>query len=88
MLGFSRDLFDDSPANRADAATLASQFQGWADTLPHVVELGLAASHGGSLGGCDDYAEFDFALDVILDGLERARLSSQGSDQNGADRQA
>jgi len=73
ILGFSQDLFDDSPDNRSDAATLAGQFAGWASTYPHVVELGMAVSHNGSLGGCDDDAEFDFALDVILAGLERSR---------------
>jgi AcrR family transcriptional regulator len=79
ILGFSQDLFDDSPANRADPATLATQFRAWADAYPHVVELAAAASHGGSLGGCDDDAEFDFALDLLLEGLERRRLAESGA---------
>ena len=28
-------------------------------------------THGGALGGCDDDIEFEFALDLILDGLDR-----------------
>jgi AcrR family transcriptional regulator len=75
ILGFSQDLFDDSPANRADPDTLATQFRAWADAYPYVVELAAAASHEGSLGGCDDDAEFDFALDLLLEGLEQRRLT-------------
>ena len=79
LLGFSQDLFDDSPANRADPATLAVQFRAWADVYPHVVELAAAASHEGGLGGCDDDAEFDFALDLLLEGLERRRVAESGA---------
>ena len=35
----------------------------------------MAATHDGALGGCDDDVEFDFGLDLILDGLE-AQLGS------------
>jgi hypothetical protein len=40
-------------------------------TLPCVAELALAATHDGVLGRCDDNVEFEFALDLILDGLDR-----------------
>ena len=36
---------------------------------------GPGVSHEGGLGGCDDDVEFAFALDFILDGLERLRHS-------------
>jgi hypothetical protein len=35
--------------------------------------MALGAAHDGGLGGCDTNFEFEFALDVILDGLERLR---------------
>lgn len=73
ILGFSQDLFDDSPDTRAAPDVLAAQFRVWAETHPHVAELAMAVSHEGALGGCDDDAEFDFALDVVLEGLERRR---------------
>lgn len=75
ILGFSQDLFDDSPAGRTDPATLEGRFRSWTDSLPHVVELAMAVTHEGALGGCDDDAEFDFALDLMLEGLERRRLA-------------
>ena len=37
----------------------------------------MAASHDGAPGGCDDDIEFEFefGLDLILDGLERRRAA-------------
>jgi AcrR family transcriptional regulator len=72
ILGFTQDLFDDSGDLEPEAAaTLASELGA---SHPHVVEMALAVTHGGALGRCDDDAEFEFALDFILDGL--ARLQS------------
>jgi len=69
LLGFTRELFDDSPdVDPAAAAMLAEQLGA---THPHVAEMALAATHDGGLGGCDTNLEFEFALDVILDGLDR-----------------
>jgi AcrR family transcriptional regulator len=69
ILGFSQDLFDDSPG---DGPT-GEQAAAWAEAMPHVAELAMAVSHDGALGGCDDDGEFVFALDLLLDGLERRR---------------
>jgi len=33
--------------------------------------MAVAVTHEGALGGCDDDAEFEFALDFIFDGLDR-----------------
>ena len=54
------------------AAALASALGA---SHPYVVEMALAVTHGGALGRCDDDAEFEFALDFILDGLARLRSS-------------
>jgi AcrR family transcriptional regulator len=71
LLGFTQDLFDDSgELEPAAAASVASEL---GTTLPYVAELALAATHGGALGACDDDGEFEFALDLILDGLDRLR---------------
>jgi AcrR family transcriptional regulator len=68
-LGFTQDLFDDSDELEPEtAASLASEL---GVTLPYVAEMVLAVTHGGALGRCDDDTEFEFALDFILDGLER-----------------
>jgi AcrR family transcriptional regulator len=68
-LGFTQELFDDSGELEPEtAAGLASELGA---TLPYVVEMALAVTHGGALGRCDDDLEFEFALDFILDGLDR-----------------
>jgi AcrR family transcriptional regulator len=69
ILGFSQDLFDDSPAG--DQAPPPPE---WGESMPHVAELATAVTHDGALSGCDDEAEFAFGLDLLLDGLERRRV--------------
>ena len=81
MLGFSQDLFVEQPRDApgagdlGDPARRAVEVQAMLARLPHLAELALAASHDGGLGGCDDDVELGFALDVLLDGLERRRLA-------------
>jgi AcrR family transcriptional regulator len=70
VLGFSQDLFDDSGDVSPDQMALLAERLG--PTHPWVAEMALAVSHEGGLGGCDDDVAFEFALDLILDGLERA----------------
>jgi hypothetical protein len=71
LVGFTQDLFDDSAeTDPADARALAEHIGA---THPYVAEMALAATHDGGLGGCDTNLEFEFSLDVILDGLARLR---------------
>jgi len=77
ILGFSQELFDDSSGVPADEA--AEMWTRMADVYPNIAKLIPVATvthdEGGSVvgGGCDDQFEFEFALDLILDGLERLR---------------
>ena len=80
MWGFTQELFDDaSGARRPRTRSSAAMFREMAERYPHIVEVAMAASHDdGSVGrqGCDDQFEFEFALDLLLDGFER--LHEQG----------
>ncbi|WP_369370849.1 TetR/AcrR family transcriptional regulator [Promicromonospora sp. Populi] len=83
-LGFSQELFEPdgatagstaggSPAEGADAAAEA-MLQQMADEVPHMIEMLAEVAHegpGATLGWCDDQTEFEFGLDIILDGLDR-----------------
>ena len=70
IFGFTQDLFNDSPdMDEAAAAAAAAQRAAY----PRGAEMAVAVSHEGGLGGCDDDVEFGFALDVMLDGLERMK---------------
>ena len=78
VLGFTQDLFDDASDDLEPeaAARFASEFGA---TLPYAAEMAVAVTHEGALGGCDDDVEFEFALDFILDGLDRLQ-SGNGLD--------
>lgn len=77
MMGFSQDLFDDSGTLSAEeAAGVAEQMGG---AFPYIAEMVVAVSHEGGLGGCDDNEEFRFALEFMLDGLERLRAAESGA---------
>jgi AcrR family transcriptional regulator len=73
-MGFTQELFDpgDAAANENSADMLA----GMADQFPNLVAMLADVVHDdpeSTLGWCDDQTEFEFGLDVILDGLDRLR---------------
>jgi hypothetical protein len=74
VYGSTPEVFDDSQGLDPQAlAALVSQVK---DTYPHVAELAQAVYHDEApvVGqGCDDQFEFEFALDLLLDGLDRLR---------------
>jgi len=72
LLGFTQELFDDSRS--VDPEMQAIMLREIARKYPYVAEIAGAASHEGEsvVGqGCDDQFEFEFALDLLLDGFER-----------------
>jgi AcrR family transcriptional regulator len=73
VLGFSDDLFDDKAQDRPSPEVAAAQAAAWAEHLPRIAELAMAATHEGGMGGCDDDEEFAFSLELMLAGLERHR---------------
>lgn len=75
MLGFTQDVFDDS--QKLDPETLAVMVSAMSTKYPYLAEMASAASHDDlSVVGpsCDDQFEFEFALDLLLDGFEKLRL--------------
>ena len=76
VLGFSQDLYDDAGVPDPEmAAAWAAQL---ASVYPNIGALAMTASHEDGIGGCDDDYEFAFGLDLILDGLERRRVTAAG----------
>jgi AcrR family transcriptional regulator len=73
-LGFAQEMFDPSGGTSDEEATDA--LAGMADKIPHLVGMLMEVAHddpGTTLGWCDDQTEFEFGLDLILDGLDRMR---------------
>jgi hypothetical protein len=74
ILGFTQDLFDDSAS--FDPAVQAVMLREMAGKYPYITELVTAVTHDEKSvvgSGCDDQFEFEFALDLLLDGFERLR---------------
>jgi AcrR family transcriptional regulator len=74
VMGFTQELFNDS--RTTDPELQAVMMRELGPRFPNVLAIATAASHEGEsvVGqGCDDQFEFEFALDLLLDGFERLR---------------
>jgi AcrR family transcriptional regulator len=74
-LGFSQELFNPG----AGAAGAGAELAGLAERLPNLAGMLAHISHDdpdSTLGWCDDQEEFEFGLDLLLDGLDRLRERS------------
>ena len=74
LYGFTPEVFDDSQA--LDPRALEEMVRQMKGRYPHAAELAQAVYHDEASvvgGGCDDQFEFEFALDLLLDGLDRLR---------------
>jgi len=73
-LGFAREMFD--PGRGTDGEQASAALESMADKIPHLAGMFTEVAHDDpdyTLGWCDDRAEFEFGLDLILDGLDRMR---------------
>jgi AcrR family transcriptional regulator len=77
MWGFTQELFTSPSA--VDPENQAVMLREMAERYPYATELALEVAHDDKSvvgSGCDDQFEFEFALDLLLDGFER--LQQQG----------
>jgi AcrR family transcriptional regulator len=84
VLGFAQELYDDSEALSESPAMVSAMLEQMAGAYPHLAEIARTVVHDEAsvVGtGCDDQFEFEFALDLILDGLERLRTSGRAAAQ-------
>jgi AcrR family transcriptional regulator len=79
--GFSQEMFTPAAGagaaadmDAAAAAAMAARFPNLAGMMADIVHDDPEST----LGWCDDQEEFEFGLDVILDGLDRLRGSDAG----------
>ena len=76
-LGFAQELFE--PGDAADDDEVTAALENMAGQFPHLVGMMMEVAHDdpeSTLGWCDDQTEFEFALDLILDGLDRTRQAT------------
>jgi AcrR family transcriptional regulator len=74
-LGFTQELFEED--DDVPAETVALMAQQMSAEYPNLGEMLKVVTHDAdtTLGWCDDQFEFEFGLDLLLDGLERRRDS-------------
>lgn len=73
-LGFTQELFQ--PDDAADEEASEEVLQAMSDQLPYLTGMMMEIAHDdpdSTLGWCDDQTEFEFGLDLLLDGLEHLR---------------
>ncbi|MCU1532526.1 MAG: TetR family transcriptional regulator [Arthrobacter sp.] len=80
MWGFTQELFDDAAGQNVEAQpdmppeAMAAMLRQMSERYPNIVAVATSMAHdeGSIIGhGCDDQFEFEFALDLLLDGFER-----------------
>jgi AcrR family transcriptional regulator len=74
LMGFTQELFNDQTDTDAEMET--EMYEAMAGAFPSIAELYRAVTHDDAsvVGpGCDDQFEFEFALDLLLDGIERLK---------------
>jgi AcrR family transcriptional regulator len=76
VLGFSQELFDEKGESEAAPEVQALMLRQVAEAYPNITAIVAQVAHDDASvvgSGCDDQFEFEFALDLILDGLEGLR---------------
>src|SRR5688572_27052774 len=77
-LGFTQELFEPENADEGDD-DLTEVMAEMADHFPHLTGMLMEVAHDdpdSTLGWCDDQFEFEFGLDLILEGLDTMRQRS------------
>jgi AcrR family transcriptional regulator len=81
-LGFNQELFVPADPEQTDGDA-AAMLEDLAPQLPYLVAMLAEIVHDdpdSTLGWCDDQTEFEFGLDLILDGLDSHRLEGTKHD--------
>jgi AcrR family transcriptional regulator len=76
-LGVAQEIFSPASAGGGtDVAAAEADLPAMAAALPHLTAMMAAEAHDAqdpTLGWCDSQVEFEFTIDLLLDGIDRAR---------------
>jgi hypothetical protein len=77
LMGFTQEMFNDqSDGEQPFQPEMLEQLK---TLFPSIYELYLTVNHEDESivgAGCDDQSEFEFALDLMLDGIERLKAAT------------
>jgi AcrR family transcriptional regulator len=83
-LGFAQEIFSPASAGGAtDVDAAEAELPAMAEALPHLTAMMAAEAHDvtdPTLGWCDSQVEFEFTIDLLLDGIARARPAPAATD--------
>jgi len=85
-LGFDRGVFSPAPAGGLDDQAAEAEFAELAAMLPRLSAMAASEFHDNAdptLDWCDSQTEFEFTLDLLLDGLQRAHDEAPAPDRRG-----
>ncbi|MBO3746120.1 TetR/AcrR family transcriptional regulator C-terminal domain-containing protein [Streptosporangiaceae bacterium NEAU-GS5] len=78
--GFAQEIFSPTAAGgNLEVEVTEAEMAAMAESLPHLTAMVAAEIHDAgdpTLGWCDSQVEFEFTLDLLLDGLDRLRRTS------------
>ncbi|GJM36966.1 MAG: TetR family transcriptional regulator [Acidimicrobiales bacterium] len=80
-LGFAQELF--APGSPEEEAEQEEEFDQMMEFFPNLAGMMAEIAHDGpddTIGWCDDQTEFEFTIDVLIDGLERRRQLELAAD--------
>jgi len=92
--GFSPELFndpEDDPPQALSPQAQEAMAREFAEKYPNILAIAMSATEGDLSGvgrGCDEQFEFEFALDLLLDGVERLHREGWSSAKRNRTRQA
>ena len=84
LMGFSQELFNDQ--SNGGPGMQPEMLAAMSSAYPSIYRLYLAVTHDDAsvVGpGCDDQLEFEFALDLMLDGIERIQAGTRSHELDG-----
>ena len=73
-LGFVQEMFSPATSAEVDVEQAESELAAMAEVLPHLTAMVASEVHANDddmLGWCDSQDEFEFTLDLVLDGFAR-----------------
>ena len=79
MYGFTQELTLDGDATAAPAARTSRSCATFVPHLAAMLEDVVHDDPDSTLGWCDDQTEFEFGLDILLEGLERRRADERSA---------
>ncbi|WP_151525725.1 TetR/AcrR family transcriptional regulator C-terminal domain-containing protein [Serinicoccus kebangsaanensis] len=86
-IGYNAELLDVTPTGaEQDGEEMLSAMSAMSETYPAITRMVAEIAHDASttLGWCDDQAEFEFGLDILLEGIERRRAAGGDGPPSGA----